>query len=331
MLNIALVGAGRIAQIHAANIAAHAAGRLLYVIDPQIQLAERLAQSYGAHATSDLDATLGDPAVKAVVIASPTPTHVNVIEKSARAGKAIFCEKPIDLNLQRVGEVLRALEFSPVPFFVGFNRRFDPSFANLQQRLRAGEIGSLEMLVITSRDPTPPPASYLPASGGLFCDMTIHDFDMARWLCGEEFEEMFASASCLVDPSIGAIGDIDTAMLVLKTKSGVLCHINNSRRAVYGYDQRIEAFGSQGMLQAGNVASVTTSKWDIHGVSNCKPLPFFLERYAAAYTREMDHFITSVLRGDTLSSKAQDGYAALLLAEAAQHSLHQGRAVKIKG
>src|SRR5206468_3009447 len=214
-------------------------------------------KAHGAAALTNPTEAFADKAVGAVVIASATDTHVDLAIAAARAGKAIFCEKPIDLDLARVDRCLAEIEKARVPFFIGFNRRFDRSFAAIEAAVRAGEIGKVEMAVITSRDPGPPPAEYLKVSGGLFRDMMIHDLDLARWLLGEEPVEVYAQASCLVDPAIGQAGDIDTAAVVLRTRSGAIAQISNSRRAVYGYDQRIEAFGSGGMLRAENRTPTT--------------------------------------------------------------------------
>ncbi len=251
MISFCQFGAGRIGAIHAGNIARHDGARLLHVVDVNEEAARQLAAQYGARVSS-ADAALADPAVDAVLIASSTDTHASLIEAAARAGKAVFCEKPIDLDRARVEACLAVVEKTGVTLMVGFNRRFDPNFTKLQAQLRSGRIGKLEMLAITSRDPGPPPLAYIKVSGGLFRDMMIHDLDMARWLLAEEPVEIFAAASCLVDPEIGAAGDVDSAIVTLKTASGTLCQIANSRRASYGYDQRIEAHGAKGMLRAGN-------------------------------------------------------------------------------
>ena len=327
MLTFCQFGAGRIGQIHAANIAAHPAAALRYVVDVNQAAAEALAARHGAKVTT-ADAALADPAINAVLIASSTDTHADLIERAARAGKAILCEKPVDLSLARVDACLKVAAQSGVPLLIGFNRRFDPSFATLRQELRAGAIGKLELLAITSRDPGPPPMAYIKVSGGLFRDMMIHDFDLARWLLGEEPIEVYATASCLVDPAIGQAGDIDTAAVVLRTASGAIAQISNSRRAVYGYDQRIEAFGAGGMLRAENRVPTTVERATAAGVSRDKPLHFFLERYAEAYRAELDHFVTAVAKGEKLSVGGADGRAALALAEAALESSKSGKPVK---
>jgi myo-inositol 2-dehydrogenase/D-chiro-inositol 1-dehydrogenase len=328
MIEFAQFGAGRIGTIHAATIAGNPAARLRYVVDVNPKAAKKLADKYGAQ-VADRDAAMNDPKVGAVVIASSTDTHADLAVAAARAGKAIFCEKPIDLSLRRVDACLRAVAAAGVKMLVGFNRRFDPSFKSLYDRLRKGEIGVLEQVVITSRDPGLPPLEYLKVSGGQFRDMTIHDFDMARWLLGEEPVELFATGSCLVDPDVAALGDVDSAMVVMRTASGKMAHINNSRRAAYGYDQRIEVLGSKGMLSAGNRALTTVERAGGDAVSRDKPLYFFLERYAEAYVAEMAHFIAAVESGVQPSVGPKDGRQALVLAEAALKSLKTGALVKV--
>jgi myo-inositol 2-dehydrogenase/D-chiro-inositol 1-dehydrogenase len=328
MIEFAQFGAGRIGQIHAGNLARHPAARLRYVVDVDPRAAERLAERHGA-TVADCETAMRDPKVGAVVIASSTDTHAELVIQAAAAGKAIFCEKPIDLSLERVDACLKAVKEAGVPMLVGFNRRFDPSFKALHDRLAAGEIGAVEQVVITSRDPGLPPQEYLKVSGGQFRDMTIHDFDMARWLLGEEPVELFATGSCLVERRVAELGDIDSAMVVMRTAGGKLAHINNSRRAVYGYDQRIEVLGSKGMLSAGNRTPTTVERAGADAVARDKPLYFFLERYAEAYVAEMAHFIETVSAGGKPSVGPRDGRQALVLAEAALQSLKTGAAVKL--
>ena len=325
---IAQFGAGRIGQIHAANIAAMKDVRLRYVVDVNTDAAQKLAARYGAKVVSEKEA-FADPKVNAVLIASSTDTHARLAIAAARAGKAIFCEKPIDLSLKKVDECLAEVEKAGVPMFVGFNRRFDPSFAALKKRLDAGEVGAVEQVVISSRDPNPPPPAYVKVSGGMFRDMTIHDFDMARWLLGEEPVEVYAIGEALVDPRVKELGDIDSAMVLLRTKSNRLCHINNSRRAAYGYDQRIEVFGSKGLLRAGNKTPSTVERSDGSAVCTEKPLHFFLERYADAYRAEMAAFVSSLKNKKAMPVGAEDGRQALVLAEAALESLQTNKAVKV--
>jgi myo-inositol 2-dehydrogenase/D-chiro-inositol 1-dehydrogenase len=329
MLQFCQFGAGRIGTVHAANIAGHPRACLRYVVDVDRRAADALATAYGARAASDPTQALSDPEVGAVLIASSTNTHVDLITAAARAGKSVFCEKPIDLDPQRVDACINDLDRAGVPFFVGFNRRFDPSFRALRHAIAAGDVGRVETVIITSRDPGPPPLEYLEVSGGIFRDMMIHDFDMARWLLGADPVEVFATGSCLVDQAIGDAGDVDTAMVVMHTSDGVLCHINNSRRATYGYDQRIEVLGDKGMLQAGNRHPTTVSRWGEDGVRSDKALFFFLERYREAYIAELEHFIVAVTDGGTPSPGAEDGRQALALADAADRSLRAGRPVAI--
>jgi len=328
MLRFAQFGAGRIGAIHAANLAATRGTRLLHVVDVNADAARTLAERHGAK-VSTVAAALADPAVDAVIIASSTDTHADLAIASALAGKAIFCEKPIDLSLKRVDACLAAVKKAGVPMFVGFNRRFDPSFAALRARIAAGDIGTVEQVIISSRDPGLPPIAYLKVSGGQFRDMTIHDFDMARWLLGEEPVELFAYGSVLVDPAVAKVGDTDSAMIVMKTASGRLCHINNSRRAAYGYDQRIEVHGAKGRLLAGNRTPTTVELADGQAVSSDKPLFFFLERYADAYRAELAAFVAAVEAKSPLPVTAEDGRRAIVLAEAAVKSLKTGRPVRI--
>ncbi len=328
MLRFAQFGAGRIGAIHAANLAATRGTQLLHVVDTNADAARVLAERHGAR-ISTVAAALADPDVDAVIIASSTDTHAELAIAAARAGKAIFCEKPIDLSLKRVDACLAAVRKARVPMFVGFNRRFDPSFSALRARITAGAIGAVEQVVISSRDPGLPPISYLKVSGGQFRDMTIHDFDMARWLLGEEPVELFAYGSCLVDPAVGKIGDTDSAMVLLKTASGKLAHINNSRRASYGYDQRIEVHGAKGRLMADNRTPTTVELANDDAVSTDKPLHFFLERYAEAYRAELAAFVDAVNQRQPMPVGAEDGRQAIVLAEAAVKSLQTGRPVKL--
>ncbi len=324
MLDIAVLGAGRIGRVHAGNIAAHGGARLAGIADTDRDAAGSLATSLGTRTLSVTDAMKAD----AVLIASPTPTHADYIEQASATGRAVFCEKPIDLSADRVRACLAAVHRAGVVLMVGFNRRFDPHFALLKQRLDAGEIGALELLTIISRDPSPPPPSYVATSGGLFRDMMIHDLDMARFLLGEEPVEVSAIASCLIDPAIGAAGDVDTAVVTLRTASGRLCQISNSRRATYGYDQRIEAHGADGLLRAGNVIPTTVEIATASGFRTDPVLPFFLERYAAAYRAELDVFIQAARGDGRARPDGEDGLRALLLADAAVEAARTGRTVR---
>ncbi len=328
MLAIAQFGAGRIGAIHAGNVAACPRARLAHVVDVNGAAAARLASRHGAAASSQAEA-LADPAVGAVIIASATDTHADLIIAAAAAGKAIFCEKPIDLSLARVDSALAAVRAAGVPMMVGFNRRFDPDFAALHAAIAAGRIGRTEQVLITSRDPDPPPLDYVRVSGGQLRDMTIHDFDMARWLLGEEPVEVFAYGAALVDPAIGAAGDTDSVMVLLRTASGRMAHINNCRRTTYGYDQRIEVFGSAGRLTAGNRLESTVELANRDGQTAARPLHFFLERYAEAYRRELTAFVDAVLDGGALPVRAEDGRQALVLADCAARALCAGKPVRV--
>ncbi|WP_028672051.1 inositol 2-dehydrogenase [Saccharospirillum impatiens] len=328
MINICLFGAGRIGAIHAANVANHPQANLRYIVDLFAESAQKLADTYGGKVTS-VAAAMADPEVHAVIIASPTDTHADLIEQAAAAGIAIFCEKPIDLSAERTRTCLEFIQKAGVTCLVGFNRRYDPNFSEVKAQINNAAIGDVEMVSITSRDPTPPPAQYVQSSGGLFRDMMIHDLDMARWLLGEEPNEVFATASCLIDPEIGANGDVDTALVTLKTPSGKLCQISNSRRAAYGYDQRIEVLGSKGMAQAENQLESTVVITTDEGATSAKPQHFFLERYAAAYQVELNNFIRSVQGEEQPLATEHDGLMALVLADAAVESARTGQVVKL--
>lgn len=328
MINLCLFGAGRIGAIHAACVARNTDVFIKYVSDVHRPSAVAIAEKYGAEVV-EVEVALADPDVQGVIIASSTDTHSTLIEQAALAGKTIFCEKPVDLSLERVKACLDVVQETGVVCAIGFNRRFDKHFGELKQAISTGRLGELEILNITSRDPSPPPIEYLKVSGGLFRDMMIHYFDMARWLLGEEPVEVFAMASCQVDPAIAAAGDVDTAVVTLKTKSGKLCHISNSRRAVYGYDQRIEAFGSKGMLQVNNVMDTGLVFTGEQGSDLGKPQNFFLERYADAYRSELDNFIGCIRVDSQPLTNVNDGLRALILADAALESLKTGRAVKV--
>lgn len=326
MLKIALIGAGRIGQLHGRNIADQPGAVLAYVADPVASAAEALAAETGAEVTA-VETILADTTLDAVAIASSTDTHADLIEAAAKAGKAVFCEKPIDLDRARAEACLKVVAQCKVPLAIGFNRRFDPSFLALRQALRAGRAGKIELISITSHDPAPPPVDYVKRSGGLFRDFTIHDLDMVRWLLGEEPVEVFAMGSCLIDPAIGETGDIDTAVTLLKTAGGALCEIKNSRRATYGYDQRIEVLGAGGMLRAGNPSPTTLEQADETGIQRDTLWPFFMERYAEAYRLELAAFIEAVECGRPPEPTGEDGLRALLLADAAARSLELGRPV----
>jgi myo-inositol 2-dehydrogenase/D-chiro-inositol 1-dehydrogenase len=328
MIEMALFGAGRIGKIHAGNVVRQPAARLKYVVDVNAEAARSLAQTHGA-TVGDVDGALRDPAVKAVVIGSSTDTHADLIMRAAEAGKAIFCEKPVDLDLSRARKCADAVKRAGVTCLIGFQRRYDPTFAALKQRLDAGEIGSPEMLIQTSRDPGAPPVEYIKVSGGIFKDMLIHDFDIFRWILGDEAATVYATGSCLTDPAIERAGDIDSTAVTIRTRKGRLAQINTTRRAAYGYDQRFEVIGARGMLQAGNhrPTEVTASTSD--AVSRDLPEHFFLERYRVAYANEMAHFVDALANGKPVRTTIGDGVKALELADAATTSWRERRIVEL--
>jgi len=325
---VALIGAGRMGQVHGRNAAASPRFDLAWLVEPRAAVAAPLCAELGCRATG-LPEVLGDPEVAGVIVASPTDSHLDLVLACLRAGKAVFCEKPLDLELARLRAHADELAAPRRPLYVAFNRRFDPEFRTLKTRIVSGAIGSLETLHLISHDPAPPPPAFIPTSGGLFRDFTIHDFDVARWLLEETPTEVFAWASCLVDPAIAAAGDVDTARLVLRCASGRLCVISNTRRSGYGYDQRVEAYGAKGKLAAGNMTETTVEAWTEAGAAQDRFENFFLTRYAAAYAAEADHF------ADILAGKAKplvgiaDGVAALELAVAAAQSVRTGQPVRL--
>lgn len=328
MINLALFGAGRIGHIHGHNVAAHKQANLVALHDPYQPNADSLSQALGCQTMTGAE-IFADPSIHGVLVCSATDTHAELIEQAVAAGKHVFCEKPIDLSLARVQQVVANVGGGDITSMVAFNRRFDPQFAQLQQRIASGEIGNVEMVSIISKDPAPPPIEYIKVSGGLFRDMTIHDFDMARFLLGEEIEEVTAQASCMVDPAIGQAGDFDTALVTLKTASGKLAQISNSRRASFGYDQRFEVHGSKGMLTAGNINEHNLTSYTAEGVNGAKPMHFFLERYEQAYKAELDTFIAALNGADVVVPTMYDGLQAIRLAEAALLSVAEGRTIAL--
>lgn len=326
---IAVLECGRIGRMHAHVLARHPQTRLIAVYDVVAAAAAESAGELGVPAAASVEEVLANPELRAVLIATPTPTHVELIIAAARAGKAILCEKPIDLDMARVRVCEQAIAGLSPTIMIGFNRRFDPSFKALRERAEAGEIGRVEQVIITSRDPAPPPAQYVAASGRLFSDMAIHDFDMARSLVGD-IVEVQAMGACLVDPAIGEAGDIDSAMVLLRARSGALVHINNSRRCAYGYDQRLEVFGSAGMLLAENRHATTVRGYTAAYTQAADVvLPFFIARYAEAYTAEIGHFIDCLAAGTTPMASFADGVEALRIADSAQQSLKTGAPVRL--
>jgi myo-inositol 2-dehydrogenase/D-chiro-inositol 1-dehydrogenase len=328
MLDVALYGAGRIGKIHAGNLVRQPGVRLKYVVDVNEPAALELADRHGAK-VAGIEAPFADPAVKVIAIASSTDTHADLILRAAAAGKHIFCEKPVDLALDRARTCAQAVAKAGVRCLIGFQRRYDPTFAAVKARVVAGEIGDPEMLVVTSRDPGAPPVSYIQSSGGIFKDMLIHDFDIFRWILDDEAVSVHAAASCLTDPAIGAAGDADATAVTIRTRRGRLCVINTIRRAAYGYDQRFEVLGSKGMLQAGNHRPTEVVASTASAVSTDLPEHFFLERYRVAYANEVAHFFEALASGGPLRTTIDDGLKALELAEAATLSWREGRVVTL--
>ena len=328
-VRFALLGAGRIGKVHARAIGGNIDAKLVAVADAVPAAAKEISVGYGAEVRT-IDKILASKDVDAVVICTPTDTHADLIEKFARAKKAVFCEKPIDLGLARVKACLKVVEETKALLMVGFNRRFDPHFMAVRQAIADGNIGKVEMVQITSRDPGPPPYDYIPRSGGIFRDMTIHDFDMARFLLGAEPTTVSATASVLVDKKIGALGDFDSASVVLTTRAGQQCIISNSRRATYGYDQRIEVLGSKGMVAAENQRPVSIEQAGAKGFTRPPLHNFFMTRYIAAYANEIAAFVTAVKSGVPGKPDGADGLAALALAEAALLSVKEKRTVAVR-
>ncbi len=331
MLRMAVLGCGRIGQMHAANVARHPRAALAGVYDLHQPSADKVATAQGVPAFSTAEEVFESPQVDAVLIATATPTHADYIEMAIAAGKAVLCEKPIDLNLARVNACAARIKGTKLPIQLGFNRRCDPGHSAARAAMLAGDIGDLHQVIITSRDPGLPPKAYLEAAGGLFRDMTIHDFDLARFMLGEEPVEVFALAGALIDPALGKeLNEVDSAMIVMRTASGKQCHINNSRTAVYGYDQRVELMGTKGMLLSDNRKPHELRRYTATTTETSQPYQFFfLERYLEAFMAEIDGFVDCVEKGAQPLASFEDGRRALILAEAAYVSLREGRLVKV--
>ena len=327
-IRFALLGAGRIGKVHAKAITSNPAARLVAVADAMAPAAQAIASQYGCEVRS-IEAIAAAKDIDAVVICTPTDTHADLIEQFSTAGKAIFCEKPIDLSVRRVKDCLKVVAANKTTLMVGFNRRFDPHFMAVRKAIDAGEIGEVEMVTIVSRDPGAPPIEYVKRSGGIFRDMTIHDFDMARFLLGEEIETVSAQASVLVDPAIGEAGDYDSVSVMLSTATGKHATISNSRRATYGYDQRIEVHGSVGSVAAENQRAVSLEVANARGYTRPPLYDFFMTRYTQAYANEIATFIDAIGGKAKASPSGEDGLIALALADAAVTSVKEGRAVKV--
>lgn len=330
-IRLGLIGAGRIGRVHAENLAHRLPqADLVAVADVFPEAAEQCAADFHIPAVfQDHRAILDDKTIEAVVICSSTDTHAQFIEEAAVAGKHIFCEKPIALDLARIDRALAAVERNGVKLQIGFNRRFDPSFNRVRELVAAGELGRPHLVRITSRDPAPPPIDYVKVSGGIFLDMTIHDFDMARFLLNEEVEEIYAAGGVLVEPAIGQAGDIDTTVITLRYTGGAIGTIDNSRRAVYGYDQRVEVFGSNGGVVVSNKTPHTAVVSDADGVHAALPLYFFLERYNEAYVAEMKAFLEAIERDGPVPVTGLDGRIPVVMGLAAWRSYRDNRPVKL--
>jgi myo-inositol 2-dehydrogenase / D-chiro-inositol 1-dehydrogenase len=331
VIRFGVIGAGRIGKIHAENLALRIPGAVVTAIaDTAIEQAQATAEKLQIpRVYDDCKAIMKDPDIDAVAICSSTDTHARLIVEAAQNGKHIFCEKPIAYDLAKIDAALKAVEDAGVILQIGFNRRFDPNFRAVRQRVVNGDVGDLHIVRITSRDPAPPPVEYVKVSGGMFFDMTIHDFDMARYLTGSEVEEVYTAAGVLVDPGIGEAGDVDTAVVTLKFASGAIVAIDNSRKAVYGYDQRVEVFGSGGMVAAFNETPDRTFYSNADGVHSAKPLYFFLERYMTSFIAEMKEFVDALHMGRQPSVTGIDGRIPVVMAMAATRSYKENRPVKL--
>ena len=330
-MRVGLIGAGRIGRVHAENLVYRVPeADLVAIADVYVEAAEEVATQFGIPAAhKDHRRIMDDTSIDAVLICSSTDTHAQFIEEAAEAGKQIFCEKPIALDLNRIDAALDAVDRAVVKLMIGFNRRFDPNFARVRDVVAAGGIGEPHILRIISRDPGPPPIDYIKVSGGIFLDMTIHDFDMARFLVGAEVESVYAAGGVMVDPAIGSAGDIDTALVTVRFENGVLGSIDNSRKAVYGYDQRVEVFGSKGAVSADNNYPNTVVISDAGRIHHDLPLNFFMERYTQAYVNEIRAFVDSILNETAPPVTGLDGRAPVVMGYAAKKSLEEGRPVKL--
>jgi len=327
-VRFAVLGAGRIGQVHAAAISSVPGAALVAVADPVAEAARAVQDTHGGEVRT-IDEIARSDDVDAVVICTPTDTHADLIEQFSKTGKAVFCEKPIDLSLARVRDCLSVVEAEKATLMVGFNRRFDPDFMALKSAIDEGRVGDVEMVTIVSRDPGAPPADYIRRSGGIFRDMTIHDFDVARWLLGEDVESVVATGAVLTDPEIGRLCDFDSVNVILQTASGRQAIITNSRRAAYGYDQRIEVLGSRGMVAARNHHEADIDIAGAGGFTRPPLLNFFMTRYTAAYANEIAAFVAAVAEGAATPTTGHDGMMALALADAAVKSVDEGRLVKL--
>ena len=328
-LKIAVAGLGRIGKIHLNNLLQLTNVEVIGVMDPASEAIEYAKLKGVENTYKKFNELVTIDQLDAIVICTPTNTHANYIETSAKLGIQIFCEKPLDLNIQRVKDVLKVVDKSKVKLMIGFNRRFDNEFRKVKTSINNGEIGNPHIVKITSRDPSPPPVEYIKNSGGLFLDMTIHDFDMARFIVDKEIDEIYVKGEALIDQEIQKAGDIDTAVVIMKYVDSTLAVIDNSRKAAYGYDQRIEVFGSKGMIQVNNIKVDNSKLYNQNGIISSLPMDFFLERYMEAYKIEIQDFVDSVINDRIVSVTGIDGLKSLQIGLAAKKSLLENRAVKI--
>ena len=327
-ITVGILGAGRIGQVHGNNLLRMAGIELKAVTDPYVDFASWPPAPVATG--KDPGLILDDDAIEAVLVCSPTPTHADLTERAAKMGKHVFCEKPIDLDPVRIRRTLAVVEECGVNLQVGFNRRFDPTFARVRRAVTDGDVGEIHLIKITSRDPEAPPADYVRDSGGIFLDMTIHDFDMVRYLTGSEVEEVYAAGAVLIDPAIGEAGDVDTAVTTLKMANGAIAVIENSRQAVYGYDQRVEVFGSGGSAEAGNETPNRVTVSSLDGVRSDKPLYFFLERYQASFVAELESFFACIREDEPTPVGGADGLMSVLIGLAAGRSMTENQPVKVE-
>ncbi len=329
-IKLAVAGLGRIGKIHLRNLCRNFPDVDVMGVMDVLDESKEIADAYGVpHCVRTFDELIALPGLDGVVICSPTDTHADYVARAAQAGKQIFCEKPLDLSLARVREVTALVERSGVNLMLGFNRRFDPEFKRIRKLVATGAVGDPQIVKITSRDPGPPPIEYIKVSGGLFLDMTIHDFDMARYISGKQVKEVYARGAVLVDPEIGRAGDIDTASIILTFDDDTMAIIDNSRKAAYGYDQRLEVFGSKGMAQAENVFPNRHKLYTASGTSGDLPMHFFLERYDASYNQEMREFVDALSSGGEMPVGGQDGLLSIAMGLAAKQSVQENRPVKL--
>lgn len=331
VVKVGVIGAGRIGKIHIENLCYRVPNvEVTAIADIALEETRAWAKQFGiTNVVADPMQIIANDSIDAVLICSPTDLHAEQTIAAAKAGKDIFCEKPIANDIQKTKAALRAVEEAGVKLQLGFNRRFDPNFRRVRELVRGGDLGDLHLVKITSRDPAPPPISYVKVSGGIFMDMTIHDFDMARYLTGSEVTEVYAHGGVLIDPEIGKAGDYDSAVIILKFASGVTCVIDNSRQAAYGYDQRVEAFGSKGSAVAYNKKPTDVEVSNEHAVYTDKPLYFFLERYMESFAKELQDFFKAVAADEEPPVTGHDGLQSLYIAKAATKSAKENRPVPI--